>query len=219
MTIAIAVRTEVSRRAVKLGITPASAEKQLVNVIANRLAIAIRTRVQQRGDLAGQQFPGWETRHPFYATSPRYPDRAHGRVGRSGAEFFPSSAEYHRQNATRPGTYSTTGGMWDGLSVVIQSATRATIQFRGRSEGAAPNWRNKKVRPLKVNNALKAATILRQHGVNVLQLTRGELDAVTRASQAIMTASVGEVLPVDWRGWSPGGRNLAAVVNAAFAGL
>jgi len=185
----VTVKLELSRRVVAGGMTPEAAASSLVGASIQALGTSVKARVQTRADLGGQSFPGWRQRgQRRYAVSPRYPDHATGQVGPSGAEWFESRPAYHRQNATRGGAYATTGGMWAGLSVVMVGRFRAELRFRGRSEGANPNFtrraskgrRNARivVRPLKINNTLKAATILGQHGINVLAPTEGELERV-----------------------------------------
>jgi hypothetical protein len=222
----IAVKVEISRNAQKLGVTSTRrAESQIAVAIAQRLAAVQRERVQGRGDLAGQTFPGWDAKHKWYATAARYPDHAQGKVGPSGAEFFPTSAAYHQMNGTRPGTYSTTGGMWDGLSVVVESPTRASIQFRGRSIGASPNWRvakrgKKKGQKLSVglkeNNKLKAWTVQAKHGINVLALTDGEMRAVAAAT--VEGLALGVQHDLSYVGHVARGATVAECVASAFQG-
>jgi len=231
----IGVKVEISRNAQKLGtVTTAHAESQIAVAIAQRLAAVQRERVQGRGDLAGQTFPGWDAKHKWYATAARYPDHAQGKVGPSGAEFFPTSAAYHQMNGTRPGTYSTTGGMWDGLSVVVESPTRASIQFRGRSIGASPNWRSgrsqslrtasgrlrrkdsRKSVGLKENNRLKAWTVQAKHGINVLAMTEGEMRAVAAAT--VEGLALGVQHDLSYVGHVARGATVAECVASAFQG-
>lgn len=236
------VKLEISRAAVARGYTVERALADAAPALARGLSRDVRERVQQRGDLAGQGFPGWRQWTPRrYAVSPRYPDGVQGEVGPSGAEWFKSRAEYHRMRGTEPGTYSVSGGMWAGLSVVIDGPYRVSIRFRGRSEGADPNFTRKKtrtrrvgapakpsggtpsgglpaggevpkkprqpriistgpirVRPLKVNNSLKAWTILRAHRVNVLALAEAELERLALDMTNRLAHGVGGVLPVVW---------------------
>lgn len=211
----ITVKLEVSRGAVKRGMTTEQALGSVITQIAGRLSTAIRARVQERGDLAGQTFPGWDSKHKWFAVSPRYPAVMGGQQGRSGAWFFPTSADYHRMQGTQRGTYSTTGGMWSGLSVVVDSATRATIEFRGRSIGQSPNWsvskRGNKKRRLKAgqvfangikeNNRLKAWTVYAKHGVNLLALSDAEMRAIAISCVRVATLGVAGELPlVDYKG-------------------
>lgn len=210
----IGIRLEISKTAAKSGVTLDNAMETLAPSAAHMLGRSIRERVEERADLAGQPFPGWRQRGKrAYAVSPRYPDRASGRVGPSGAEFFKSRPDYHRENATRPGTYATTGGMWDGLSVVVIGKYRAQIQFRGRSEGANPNFTRAKkavrtrgirkgqvmIRPLKINNALKAATILGAHNINVLALDEAEIVRLARLAVDVVGFGISPVLSVEWQ--------------------
>jgi hypothetical protein len=214
----LAFKLEISKRATSQGVTADTLTKSIVANGAAELAEAIRTRVQVRGDIesSGQRFPGYSPRRGRKATAPGYPDRAHGKVGPSGAEWYPSAAEYHYMaNGTEPGTYSPTGGMWDGLASVIQSATRADIMFRGRSTGRDPNFKRRTqgrpkkgqarqtkvvARAMKINNALKAATILQQHGVNVLAPSQQEVGALTEGIISALAFGLGGQLPIEWQG-------------------
>jgi hypothetical protein len=178
---------------------------------AKSLSEAIRIRVQMRGDLAGQKFPGWKSRRRFIAVAPGYPDRASGgKLGPSGARFYENAAAYHRANSTQPGTYDTTGGMWSGLSVVIQNRIKADIMFRGRSQGRDPNFKRRTsgrggkrktrvvAKSLKINNALKAWTVFAQHRVNVLNPSDQEGQALAEGALAALAHAIGERLPVKW---------------------
>lgn len=205
----IGAKIEISRRAVRAGVTVESATEMLAPAVASMLGRSVRERVQRQGDLAGQAFPGWrQRRRRRYAVSPRYPDGVQGQAGPSGAEWFESRPAYHAARGTRPGTYTVTGGMWAGLSVVVEGRFRASLRFRGRSEGADPNFtrssRGKsagkiRVRPLKINNALKAATVLRSHGVNVLALSEAELERVAVMATSRVAGAVGSALGVAWQ--------------------
>ncbi|MCC7539427.1 MAG: hypothetical protein IT379_24595 [Deltaproteobacteria bacterium] len=211
--IAVSVKTEISRRAVASGITLERALAEMVPALSHDLAKDVRARVQQRGDLAGQPFPGWRQWTPrAYAVSPRYPDGITGRVSPSGAEWYKSRPDYHAQRGTRPGTYTVSGGMWDGLSVVVDTNYRARIMFRGRSEGQNPNFTRRqrggaqgpvRIRPLKINNSLKAWTVLRAHGVNVLALAEAELAGIARDAVNHVARGIGAELPVVWNGRGP----------------
>lgn len=201
------VKIEISRGAVGRGLTVDAAIGGIVGRSASELSTTTKARVRDHGDLAGQTFPGWRQRtRRRYAVSPRYPDRAVGQVGPSGAEWFESRPGYQRENATRPGTYATTGGMWAGLSIVFSGRFYARIAFRGRSEGASPNFTRRSkagrarivVRPLKINNALKASTVLRQHGINVLALTEKQLERVAVVAVETIGVGMGTHLPIAW---------------------
>lgn len=194
------------------GMSPEAVERLIPVAAAGALGEAVRRRVQERGDLAGQRFPGWDSliegddgvrrgRRKF--VSARYPDKASGRILKSGAELFDSSEDYHRANGTRPGTYSTTGGMWSGLSRVVWSVRRTDIMFRGRSPGQDARVIKGKSRPLKIENTLKAWTVLKQHGVNVLSVTVEELARLTEGCMLSAAAGIANVLPVEWDGSRP----------------
>lgn len=223
----MSVKIEISKRVRDSGADLDQVEQQLAPAICKALGEAIKARVQGRGDLAGQTFPGWDDvaegddgvrrgRKKF--VSARYPDKALGRVGKSGAEMFESSADYHRQNGTRPGTYSTTGGMWSGLSVVVVTPTIARLQFRGRSDGQDARFRAGKSKPIKEDNALKAWTVFAKHGVNVLALSGAELVGIGRGVVEAIASGISVTLPVTWEGQEPPTGDLAAILGAAING-
>lgn len=132
--------------------------------------------------------------------SARYRDR---RVRRqiggetlAGAKVFESSEAMHRAAGTKGGSYNVSGGMWDGLTVIVRGRS-ASVQFRGRSEGQGianqrrgdePYFKVQKARrgvaggriivPRKVSNATKAATVLRSHGLNILEVSAHELESL-----------------------------------------
>lgn len=223
----MSIKVEVSKRVRESGADLRQIEQQLAPSIASALGDAVRERVQERGDLAGQSFPGWDalvegedgiTRGRRKAVSSRYPDRAQGRVGDSGAEFFASSADYHLANGTKRGSYSTTGGMWSGLTMMIMTPTLARLLFRGRSEGQDARFVNGKSRPLKVSNALKVWTVLEKHKVNVLALAEGELAGVGVGVVNAVAGGVAVTLPVTWDGQEPPKGDLSQILGAALRG-
>jgi hypothetical protein len=224
------VKLEVSRAAVSRGLTMHEFETTFTGVVAPPLGETIRERVQGHADLAGQPFPGWSTKRRWQATAPGYPDRAAGQVGPSGAEWYRTAAEYHAANATVPGSYSTTGGMWSGLSAVLEGARTAKIMFRGRSTGRSPNFKQTKklaaktrrnnrsgtnrAAALQINNAFKAWTVLRQHRVNVLALAEREVEALALASVHGVALGYGHDVPVQWE--SPLPATLGEIVRQAL---
>ncbi len=217
------MKVEVSKLAAGRGVTVATAGQQLAGAIATTLGPVQRKRVEDRGDLAGQAFPGYSQKG-LVAVSPRYPVTG-GHVGPSGARWFRSSQEMHAAAGKRPGSYSVSGGMWDGLSAVVETPTRSSILFRGRSEGQGPNFfrsrakgskAGPRARGLKVNNALKAATILTMHKVNVLALSEGEFQSVGRASVYALALGASGDLPIEWNGWRPPA-TVPDAVRMAFA--
>ena len=144
----------------------------------------------------------------FKAVSPRYPAKGGTVAKKSGARFFQSSRDFHNAQGTKAGSFNVSGGMWSGLKVrVFSNATR--IQFMGRSEGQGmhrgqhhqePHFRRRKLRkrkkdtgtrwgnveafPRKVSNALKAATVYKSTGINVLEPYVSEVLAVSEAIEA-----------------------------------
>lgn len=221
------VKIEIGRRAVKAGVTVAVVEEQIVPAAAFALAKAEKARVQDRGDLGGQVFPGWSSKG-FVGISPRYPLKGAGHVGPSGAVFFPSNKAFHEAQGSQPGHYDTSGGMWAGLSTVVESTKKAVNAFRGRSEGQDPNFfrykrptkRNGgvlvKARGLLVNNSLKAATVLAQHGVNVLAVTDGELQGVAAGAVGAAALGIDGQLPVEWQGQRITGSTVAQIFAQAL---
>lgn len=135
----LGVKIEISRAAVSRGIDASVVERRLSAAVSHRLGPEIRERVQERADLGGQTFPGWSMRPRWLATAPGYPDRAQGRPGPSGVEYYRPASIYHRMNGTHPGSYATTGGMWSGLSTVVKSERQSFTEFRGRSMGRDPS--------------------------------------------------------------------------------
>lgn len=194
------VKLEYSRKLMKShGPDIVSEITAMASSLPRALAASIRERVQGRGDLAGQHFPGWAKKDEnqrastlTHDVSAKYPDKAVGKVGRAGAEWFEDSETYHRLNGTRRGTYTTTGGMWSGLSVVVWSPTASDILFRGRSPGQDPRYLQGKSKPLRVNNALKGATVLREHGVNVLALSSDELGGLNEGVRVAIAGALAE---------------------------
>lgn len=199
-------------------------EQSLAAQIARYLGSAIRERVQERGDLAGQRFPGWDPgpRGPK-RVSAKYPDKAQGTIAKSGAEVFKTSLAYHTANQTQPGTYSTTGGMWRGLFAVVRNLWLSEVEFRGRSDGQdariiGASWHSSagKSKPLKVENKLKAWTVGKQHGVNVLLPNARELAAVSEVIGVSVAAAIGQGLEVQWRGEAPPKADLDAIFAKIF---
>lgn len=179
MKLSIKLEFSRSRRAPTIG----TALRAVPTGIAHGLAQLVKVRVARRARPANRP-PRYPTRAQRLI-SPRYPVRPARPEGPSGAEVFRSSAEFHSQMGTRVGSYHVSGGMWGGLTVVVGRTAR--VKFRGRSEGQTPVFRGKAgvARGRKVSNALKAATVLRSHGVNILALTEGELEAVGVAVQLL----------------------------------
>lgn len=211
----IGVKVEISRGAVKRGITVEQAGEILSSSMIGHLGTSIRERVEGRGDLGGQTFPGWSTKRTWFAVSPRYPDRARGKLGPSGAERYPSRAEYHGVNGTRPGSYHVTGGMWSGLSAVVPGRRRGELLFRGRSEGQNPNFfkrgarRGRNATPdivargLRVDNNLKAWSVLSAHRVNVLAISHPELHKIRDSAVLALSVGVSGQMPAFWGGAVP----------------
>ncbi len=221
------IKLEVSKALLRQGATVAQVEQELAPSIAKALALAIKGRVSTRGDLAGQRFPGYDsTEHNaksalasrgMFPVSGRLPNRG-GKETKSGAVWYASSEAMHRAFGVVDGSYNVTGGMWAGLTEMIMTPTLVRMLFRGRSEGHAPRFVNGKSRPIKVSNSLKAATVLQQHGVNLLALSERELEGVGRGVTLAMAAGISVQLPVKWEGQAPPSGDLFAVLSRAIAG-
>ena len=141
---------------------------------------------------------------PSYAggyalVSPRYPVvAAEGRQTDSGAVFYPAGS-LHRN--VKRGTYSVSGGLRRGRKVVRRGRDGASILFRGRSEGQQVVWGpmradgTRVAKGRKVSNALKAATVLQAHGVNVLEWTDAERRAAAAAIADRLVDDVERMMP------------------------
>jgi|GEM_PF-2771160 len=177
--------------------------------VAATLARIIRRRVEDEGRPA-QAAPSYRAVRSGYPVSPTYPvqpaPRAdEGKVGRSGAAMWASSETFHRAARVRRGSYSVSGGMWDGLTVQVATPTFARVFFRGRSQGQQVNWRSTKkgrvARGRRVSNALKASSVLRTTGVSLLSLTEGEFQELSAAATAWIARGVDAELWADAQ-WS-----------------
>lgn len=229
MPVGIDVKFEVSKKLRDSGADIEQVMDELAPSIGRALGIAIKGRVMERGDLAGQAFPGYAEERFFksdkgrayrlpYYVSGRYPVPFPGQPSRSGAAIFKSSAEMHRAAGTRPGSYNVSGGMWSGLTLMALTPTLVRLLFRGRSEGQDPRFLNGKSRPIKVSNALKVWTVLEKHGVNVLQISEDELARMGNGTVQAIAASVEIDLPVEWSGQAPPHASTADILSAAING-
>ena len=180
------------------------AMRDAVNSLAGQIAIALAREIHARVETGGAwsaKFPKYSARRHAYDISPRYPVQPSG--GRSserrdGVTVWASSADYHAAARRPPGNVS--GGMWDGLSAVLTSATFARVMFRGRSEGQRPSpkrTKGGKPRGRMVNNALKAASVLQQTGFNVIDLTADERERVNDSVLAWIAKGLDEELIAD----------------------
>lgn len=223
----LALKVEVSKKLRDSGADVNQVMDELAPSIAHALGIAIRGRVMERGDLAGQVFPGYDSEGRFMVSG-RYLTPAGGKRLKSGAEFFVSSAAFHRAAGVVPGSYNVSGGMWSGLTAMILTPTLVRLLFRGRSEGQDPRFRRVadkrsggfrwEQRPLKVSNALKAWTVVQKHGVNPLQISEAELAAMGNGSVQAIAASLEIDLPIEWQGAAPPHASTTAILSAAING-
>lgn len=186
------------------------------------LARAAYDRVARRGQ-PKRSFAGYNTRRGK-VVSPRYPVTGGKLTSRGARNMAPG--ELHRQ--VRRGSFFVSGGMWGGLSVLVISRTMARSAFRGRSEGqgmalkangADPYFDSKgRPRPRKVNNALKAGTVLRSTGVHVLDPLPREIVGLTRVAVASMASAVEAGMAAELV-WSARDRSaLGSALEAGFGG-
>lgn len=209
------LKIELGKKLQSGGATVDTVIDELAPAIGSALALAIRGRVAERGDLAGQAFPGYSTKKGL-AVSGRYPVIAEGKSSPSGADWFPSSAAFHA--GVIPGSYNVSGGMWAGLTMMVLTPTLVRLLFRGRSEGQAPRFMNGKSRPIKVSNALKAWTVMDKHHVNLLAISEQELDRIGLGATRAVAMGVGGELPVEWEGVPPPKASVSAILSAAING-
>jgi hypothetical protein len=197
----IEIKTEISK-ALKEGAAEevARAEASLAANLIAALLERIKARVSGAGDTAGQRVPDWDDSYRPRPVSASYPDNTGQEVGRRGAKWFKTWKEFHTANRTRRGSYKVTGGMWAGLSRVISTPTLTHGQFRGRSPGADPRFINGESRPLRINNVLKAWTVLTKHGVNVLAFSDEELEGVRDGAVVTLGAAIAKAWDVGWEG-------------------
>jgi len=169
----------------------------LAPAIAAALARVVRRRVQAEGHPATSA-PGYAHGKGGFILSPRYPVQpSGGQARKDGTTSWQHSAAFHTAARTRRGTYSVSGGMWDGLTVLIGGPLWARVMWLGRSEGQRPSPKRSKkgkVRGLKISNALKAASILRTTGVAILDPTESEWNQLSLAVQAWVARGVDRAL-------------------------
>lgn len=147
---------------------------------ASAVAEAYRRRILQRVAQRGQPVdrPKQYANHGTVLVSPRY--TSGGTLTKTGARAFANARALHAN--TQRGTYRTSGGMWRGLRKRVAGLGRARLVFGGASEGQDPRFVNGRAKGGTVSNALKAATVLAAHAVNVLKLTTDERRALVEAA-------------------------------------
>lgn len=152
---------------------------------AATLAAHVKRRVQERGDLGGQAWGGYFRGYPGVTISSQYASLLN-----LGERWFRSSLEFHRLAGTVPGSFSVTGGMWQGLQVRGLGTDAAMIEFARKSEGRGNlvkvGTKTKKGRayPIirsvstRVDNRLKAFAVWSKAKVQVIAPTDAENVAV-----------------------------------------
>lgn len=113
---------------------------------------------------------------------------------------FDSSAHFHNTLGVKPGSFRVSGGMWSGLQVRNVGGSAAVIDFSGSTTGGQRQRTTTaggraRSRAPKVRNQIKAGTVLRNSGVNVIQPKEQEIEAmvagVTRWSQELIGRLLG----------------------------
>lgn len=166
------------------------------------LAEEIQVRVFRRGEPVDPVTPYDKKQRKL--VSPRYPVGASATATQgfeSGVLVYKHSADFHDALGVRDGTFDVAGGMRDGTAVHVQPE-EGRMAFRGRSEGQDPNFRKYasgkwKARGKKVSNALKAATVLKSKGVNVLKPTQVEAESLLGAMGQLGQQLFDSTMPVD----------------------
>lgn len=206
----IKVKIEIPKRTAERGLL---AKQKIAALIGLPMARAIRRRVQQKAKTI-KRFAGYGGDKPMLV-SPSYPAIAGGKPLAFGPVWFQSSEEFHRLQGTKPGSFSVAGGMWAGLTVLV-FARGAKVLFRGRSQGwgVKKTKKGKKLSKAKINNALKAWTLLHRHRqhINVLEVAADEFNAIQAGLQLALRNVITKQLPakIDWTGVSAGGSSKLA---------
>jgi hypothetical protein len=115
---------------------------------------------------------------------------------------FDSSADFHQRANVRLGSFRVSGGMWSGLQVRNVGSNGVLIDFAGSSVGGlrqsatTASGRTRK-RAVKIRNQLKAGTVFRSSGVNVIQPKDNETDALAAAVCRWSQNITGRILGAD----------------------
>lgn len=143
---------------------------------------------------------GYNTKRPKsgYLTHPKYPVKS-GKRWPSGVSIWQSSSDFHK--STRRGSFNVSGGMWEGLSILSNGKNKASMRFRGSSQGYSVKWNERKGKAIRktingkkvtvgrrestnviskrqTNNALKAWSIFNKTGVRVIDYSLDEFSAL-----------------------------------------
>jgi hypothetical protein len=175
-----------------------------------------------------------------YTVSPAYPVLTTGvKVSRTGKFAYRSSRDFHAKASVKPGSFDVSGGMWKGLTLEVNGDNRAAIVFRGRSQGKDANTATEKQREAvktlkgkngerakavvlrrlnrgrKISNALKAASLRRSLGVNVLSLQGSEFEAVSVSVSELMKSGLdaGFSVEIDWNPTETGNADSGTVAR------
>jgi hypothetical protein len=116
---------------------------------------------------------------------------------------YRSSYAFHQAAGTKPGTFRVSGGMWSGLGVRSVGTNSAVLAFLGSTLGGSSvagqtKSGRERSKPVQVRNQVKAGTVFRQSGVNVIQPKDSEneamVSAVCRWSQQVVARTLGASL-------------------------
>ena len=138
------------------------------------LAMAIKARVKDRGDVVGE--PPHYSPHKGFMANPAYAQAAGAGDG-SKKRLWPSSLAFHNAAGARAGTGNVTGGMWRGFQVRTYDKNAVVLDFAGSSIGR-DSQTGKRGGPIKLLNSAKAGALWLQWNVNVTQPSDDEQDAL-----------------------------------------
>ncbi len=173
------------------------------------LALAVKERVQKRGEVVGDQ-PQYSGSTTGYRAIPEYAVAAGAGKGTERPNWWKSSQEFHSAAHARAGTGNVTGGMWQGYQVRTYGANAVVMDFAGSSfgrEGVAGSVGGEKRagkggRAVKMLNSDKAATLWAGWNINVTQPTDDEQEALTgaviRQCQVAASAAFGVEVPPEF---------------------
>ena len=181
--------------------------------LGEALAHRVSQRVSQRGDTAtaakayaGERMRRGRTRKDGSIGKPRpfgfVVSKDYAQAIGLQDTWFESSADFHRKANVRAGSFRVSGGMWSGLQVRNVGSSGVVVDFAGSSLGSSrqssrtASGRARR-RAVKVRNQLKAGTVFRTSGVNVIQPKDNETDALVAAVCRWSQNITGRILGAD----------------------
>lgn len=175
------------------------------------VAAAIRRRVQGQGQLAQGQTWRYSTRNTGVRMSQQYRALA----GVAAHQHFASESAMHLAAGTKPGSFSVTGGMWEGLQSRYQTGRGIRIEFAGTSLGRGKEQKVGvhpksgraviKTANQQVRNALKGTSIGKR-GISLLALTDEDRADIVTACRCVAARRVGDAFGYEDRDLGSGGR-------------